>query len=78
MFYSSRHTILPYHGEGEIPSPPDTMTEFSIERVSGHNIADFLFLLTELALYEHLIPPDTESRSRLIRDILLYPPLFGI
>jgi len=52
------------------------MTELTIERVSGHNIADFLFLLTELAQYEHLTPPDAETRSRLTRDILLYPPHF--
>ncbi len=50
------------------------MTELTIERVSGHNITDFLFLLTELAQYEHQIPPDAETRSRLTRDILLYPP----
>ena len=52
------------------------MSEFTIERVSGHNIADLLFLLAELAVYEHLIPPDVEARSRLIRDILMYPPAF--
>jgi len=48
----------------------------TIERVSGHNIGDFLSLLVELALYEHLPPPDIEARSRLTRDILLYPPRF--
>jgi GNAT superfamily N-acetyltransferase len=50
--------------------------EFSIERVSGHNINDFLFLLTDLARYEQVTPPDAETRERLTRDILLYPPHF--
>ncbi len=48
----------------------------TIERVSGHNIGDFLSLLVELALYEELPPPDIEARSRLARDILVYPPRF--
>lgn len=49
---------------------------FIIERVSGHNVNDFLFLLTELAIYEHVPPPDAQTRERLTRDILLYPPHF--
>jgi hypothetical protein len=52
------------------------MTGLIIERVSGHNIAEFLFLLTELSMYEHLAPPDAGTRSRLTHDILLYPPPF--
>ena len=52
------------------------MTELTIERVSGNNCADFLFLLTDLARYEHVNPPDAEARIRLTRDILLYPPKF--
>lgn len=67
-------------GEGVPPSPVSItsimMQKLTIERVSGHNIADFLFLLTELALYEHLTPPDADTRLRLTRDILMYPPPF--
>ena len=43
-----------------------------------HNIADFLFLLIEIAQYEHLTPPDAEAQSRLSRGILLYPPSYEV
>jgi len=65
---------------GKIKPPlSDTLqmiTRFTIERVGRQNSADFLFLLTELAQYEDIVPPDAETGSRLIRDILLYPPPF--
>ncbi|MFA4876382.1 MAG: GNAT family N-acetyltransferase [Methanoregula sp.] len=46
------------------------MPEFKIERVTEKTFQDFLYLLGQLALYEHLDPPDESARLRLWADLL--------
>lgn len=50
------------------------MPEFTIERVCEDTFRDFLYLLEQLARYEHLDPPDEGARLRLKADILDNPP----
>jgi GNAT superfamily N-acetyltransferase len=52
------------------------VSQFTIERVDRENFPEFLLLLVQLADYEHLSPPDTEARSRLLADILQNPPKY--
>ncbi|HTY14900.1 MAG TPA: GNAT family N-acetyltransferase [Methanoregulaceae archaeon] len=52
------------------------MTEFIIKRVGDETFPDFLFLLEQLAEYEHLDPPDAGARVRLKADIAGNPPKF--
>jgi GNAT superfamily N-acetyltransferase len=46
------------------------MPDFIIERVTEKTLPDFLYLLEELARYEHLDPPGESARLRLKADIL--------
>jgi GNAT superfamily N-acetyltransferase len=58
---------------------PDNYKEstiFSIEQVTEKTFPEFLSLLSKLAHYEHLNPPDEEAQIRLQRDLLATPPLF--
>jgi GNAT superfamily N-acetyltransferase len=52
------------------------MPEITIERVTEKTIPDFLYLLGQLAGYEHLDPPDEGARSRLKADIMHNSPKF--
>jgi GNAT superfamily N-acetyltransferase len=49
------------------------MPEFTIEPVTGKTFPDFLYLLEDLARYEHLDPPDEPARRRLKADLLDTP-----
>jgi GNAT superfamily N-acetyltransferase len=52
------------------------MPEFTIGRVTEKTFPDFLYLLGQLAIYEHLDPPDPGARLRLKEEILQDTPKF--
>jgi len=49
---------------------------FAITKVNAENFADFLGLITKLAEYENLAPPDQEAQLRLQGDCLSDKPKY--
>ena len=56
--------------------PSGMSMDLVIEKVTSSNFKDFLVLIDKLAAYEHLAPPDTAARERLMRDGLGKAPKF--
>jgi GNAT superfamily N-acetyltransferase len=51
-------------------------TQVTIEKVNAETIEDFLGLITKLAEYEKLSPPDKEAKNRLRHDCLSITPKY--
>ncbi len=51
-------------------------TSVAIEKVNSENFDDFLGLITKLAEYEKLAPPEQEAKIRLRRDCLSDKPKY--
>lgn len=52
------------------------MDQFTITEVTAESFADFLSLISQLAEYEKLQPPDQEAQQRLRRDCLSDKPKY--